>query len=263
MKILKRFCPLVVALQFFPAFFPVTGVRNWTEIVQMNFLIFGGLFWADFPPVIDSRYQETRVKTLPIRVPQTPIGVRSLVCVFGTLSVTVWSLFLMLLWLFSSFFVPNQEPRKGGLASCTPLLAVALWVPMYFWGQYPWIFFASLAVTLDSTETPLLKPPFLGSWPNSFCRTPSAAGWVNLAKGAHNIGKRVASHTICTETITNENLEILFRFRFRNGKANRSPQIFFRFRFRNDHVGHAQAAPAGFTYEINSNPRDFLSLSLS
>ena len=39
--------------------------------------------------------------------------------------------------------------------------------------------------------------------------------------------------TIRTETITNENLEILFRFRFRNGKANKFPQIFFRICFRN------------------------------
>ena len=69
--------------------------------------------------------------------------------------------------------------------------------------------------------------------------------------------------TIHTETITNENLEILFHFRFRNGKTNEFSQIFFRFRFRNDHVGHAQATTAGLTYEINSNPRDFLSLSLS
>ena len=57
--------------------------------------------------------------------------------------------------------------------------------------------------------------------------------------------------TIRKETITNENLEILFCFRFRNGKANKFPQIIFRFRFRNDHVGHAQATTAGLTYEIN------------
>ena len=37
---------------------------------------------------------------------------------------------------------------------------------------------------------------------------------------------------------TNENLEILFCLRFRNGKANKFPQLFFCFRFRNDHVGH-------------------------
>ena len=55
------------------------------------------------------------------------------------------------------------------------------------------------------------------------------------------------SNTIRTETITNENLEMLFRFRFRN-----------------DHVGHAQATTAGLTYEINYKiPEDFLSLSLS
>ena len=36
---------------------------------------------------------------------------------------------------------------------------------MYCWGQYPWVFFASLAVTVDSTEsflTPFAKTPF--SW---------------------------------------------------------------------------------------------------
>ena len=33
---------------------------------------------------------------------------------------------------------------------------------MYCWGQYPWVFFVSLAVTLDSTETPFAKTPF--SW---------------------------------------------------------------------------------------------------
>ena len=57
--------------------------------------------------------------------------------------------------------------------------------------------------------------------------------------------------TIRTETITNENLGILFRFRFRNGKANKFPQIFFCICFRNDHVGHAQATTAGPAYEIN------------
>ena len=33
---------------------------------------------------------------------------------------------------------------------------------MYCWGQYPWVFFISLAVTLDSTEAPFAKTPF--SW---------------------------------------------------------------------------------------------------
>ena len=49
--------------------------------------------------------------------------------------------------------------------------------------------------------------------------------------------------------ITNENLEILFRFRFRNGKANKFPQIFFCICFRNGRVGHAQATTAGHAYE--------------
>ena len=56
--------------------------------------------------------------------------------------------------------------------------------------------------------------------------------------------------TIRTETITNENLEILFRFRFRNGKANKIPQIVFRICFHNDHVGHTQSTTASHTYEI-------------
>ena len=56
-------------------------------------------------------------------------------------------------------------------------------------------------------------------------------------------------NTIRTEMITNENLEILFGFRFRNGKANEFPQIFFCFRFCNGHVGHAQVITAGHTYE--------------
>ena len=69
--------------------------------------------------------------------------------------------------------------------------------------------------------------------------------------------------TIRTKMITNKNLEICFRIRFRNGKANKFPQIFFRICFRNDHVGHAQATTAGHACEINLNPGDFLSLSLS
>ena len=56
--------------------------------------------------------------------------------------------------------------------------------------------------------------------------------------------------TIHTKMITNKNLEICFRIRFRNGKANIFPQIFFRICFRNDHVGHAQATTAGHAYEI-------------
>ena len=76
---------------------------------------------------------------------------------------------------------------------------------------------------------------------------------------SHNI----RTITIHTEIITNENLEILFRFCFRNRKANKFPQILFRMCFRNGHVGHAQATTTGHTYESKSNPRDFLSLSLS
>ena len=56
--------------------------------------------------------------------------------------------------------------------------------------------------------------------------------------------------TIHTKIITNKNLEICFRIRFRNGKANKFPQIFFRICFRNDHVGHAQATTAGHAYKI-------------
>ena len=49
----------------------------------------------------------------------------------------------------------------------------------------------------------------------------------------------------------------------RFGLADELPQIFFRICFRNDHVGQAQATTAGQTYEINQNPRNVLSLSLS
>ena len=45
--------------------------------------------------------------------------------------------------------------------------------------------------------------------------------------------------TICMETITNENLKILFLFRI---GINQFPQIFFHICFRNHHVGHAQEA---------------------
>ena len=72
-----------------------------------------------------------------------------------------------------------------------------------------------------------------------------------------------AHGTIHTRTITNENLRICFRFGFRNGKANQFPQIFFCICFRNDHVGQAQATTVGQTYEKKSNPKDFLSPSLS
>ena len=58
-----------------------------------------------------------------------------------------------------------------------------------------------------------------------------------------------------TETITNENLEILFCVRFRNGKANRFPQIFSRICFCNDHhIGNTQAITTAHTYEIYLNP---------
>ena len=61
--------------------------------------------------------------------------------------------------------------------------------------------------------------------------------------------KLLQNNSIHTKMITNENLEILSRFRFRNGKANKFPQIFFRICFCNGHVGHAQATTAGHTYE--------------
>ena len=55
--------------------------------------------------------------------------------------------------------------------------------------------------------------------------------------------------------ITYENVEILFRFRFGNGKAiNKFPQMFFCTCFRNDDVGHAHATTVGHTYEIDSIP---------
>ena len=57
------------------------------------------------------------------------------------------------------------------------------------------------------------------------------------------------SNTICAETITNENQEILFCVCFRNGQDNILPQIFC-ICFHNDHVGHAQATTTGDTYEM-------------
>ena len=54
--------------------------------------------------------------------------------------------------------------------------------------------------------------------------------------------------------ITNENLEILFRFRFRNGKANKYPQICFRICFHNADVGHAEGTTTGHIYEKYENP---------
>ena len=78
------------------------------------------------------------------------------------------------------------------------------------------------------------------------------------------LGRRSsAAILIHIKMITNEDLEICFRIRCRNGKAKKFPQIFFRICFRNDHVGHAQATTAGHTYEIDSNPGNYLSLSLS
>ena len=59
--------------------------------------------------------------------------------------------------------------------------------------------------------------------------------------------------TILTQTLTNENLGICFRFRFRHGKANKLPQSFFRICSRNDHVGDAQATLT----KKYQNPRDF------
>ena len=61
----------------------------------------------------------------------------------------------------------------------------------------------------------------------------------------------VSEGTIRTEMITNENLEILFCFRFRNGKTNKFPQIVFRICFCIDHVGYVQDTTAGHAYGIN------------
>ena len=67
--------------------------------------------------------------------------------------------------------------------------------------------------------------------------------------------------SIRRDMITNEDLEMSFRFHFRNGKANQFPLIFLRMAFVINHVGHAQATTAGHTYEKKT--RDFLSLSPS
>ena len=70
------------------------------------------------------------------------------------------------MWRFANGqFVRNQEKggcRRGFLQTCTPLLAVVLWVPNLLPGPMLWVFFVSLSVTLDSSETPFAKTPF--SW---------------------------------------------------------------------------------------------------
>ena len=73
------------------------------------------------------------------------------------------------------------------------------WLRTHFW-----VTFESLGVTLGWGTFESLLGHF-----NSFC--------VSLELG----GRLLPNITIRTETITNENLEILFRFRFCNGKANR------------------------------------------
>ena len=57
--------------------------------------------------------------------------------------------------------------------------------------------------------------------------------WSNNGQDKQLGQNNLAIHT---ETITNENLGIFFRFRFRNGKANAFPKIVIRFCFRNEHV---------------------------
>ena len=87
---------------------------------------------------------------------------------------------------------------------------------------------------------------------------------VDSSRKDHLTGASGEEFTICTETITNENLEMFFfAFAFVMERQTDSPQIFFHIRFCNDHVGHAQATTAGHTYEKEQIPRDFLSLSLS
>ena len=85
---------------------------------------------------------------------------------------------------------------------------------------------------------------------------PSASTGERAREAKHNPERRklTAIHTI---TITNENLDILFRFCFRNGKANEFPQIFCCVCFHNDHVGHTQATSAGHTYKTTSSPEIF------
>ena len=65
---------------------------------------------------------------------------------------------------------------------------------------------------------------FLHSFPLSSARSSGHIGHGMLSSGRGGLSvKRIHActpwHTIHTEMITNENLEILFRFRFRNGKA--------------------------------------------
>ena len=76
----------------------------------------------------------------------------------------------------------------------------------------------------------------------------------NFFLGAQRGPKTLCWKSLCAflcPLVNPVNLEIVFRFRFRNGKANKFPQIFFRIFFRNEHVGYTQATTAGQTYDIN------------
>ena len=51
------------------------------------------------------------------------------------------------------------------------------------------------------------------------------------------VRQRFREGSILTEMITNENLGIVFRTRFRNGQGTQFPRIFFCIRFHNDILG--------------------------
>ena len=67
----------------------------------------------------------------------------------------------------------------------------------------------------------------------------------------------ILKYTIRKIKITNEDLGIFARFRFRNGKANEFPQILFRICFRIQHARHAQATTARHTHQKSKIPKVF------
>ena len=76
-------------------------------------------------------------------------------------------------------------------------------------------------------------------------------------------GRKLSYPTIFTQIITNKNLEICFRIRFRNGKANIFPMICFRICFRICLFWARTSHNSRPRLRNKVNPRDFLSLSLS
>ena len=76
------------------------------------------------------------------------------------------------LMIISSLPLPFRNQEKGGFGRGVLQNVRLSWLwlsecQIYCWGQYPWICFVSLAVTLDSTETPFAWSLIFFSF---FCR---------------------------------------------------------------------------------------------